>query len=232
VVLPKRLTIHGSGYYLDGGTTILQGTDDEGREHSIMLVQHAFPQAGLSLNAIPGRLYFDGRLISMRSELEAQVVQLLRTAEVRYVEPVGSEFVQDLRTQLSPKALILGDDIRQVLSRGPEENMRAHSAAIVQFVLSDDYFRFAERVEQAADSTLYTVWVGDAPAERSRTLVRLGRILGIGLQGAREFLDRGTPLAENISATEAAKLLERYAPEKLSLRIEPAFRWQRINTSQ
>lgn len=232
MVLPKRLTIHGSAYFLDGGTTILQATDDEGREHSIMLVQHAFAHAGLSLNAIPGRLYFDDRLIPMRSELEAQVVQLLRTAEVRYVAPVGSESNQDLRTQLSPKALILGDDIRQVLSRGPEENMRAHAAAMVQFVLSDEYLHFVERVEQATDSTLYTIWAGDAPEERSRTLVRLGRILGIGLQGARELLDRGTPLAENISATEAAKLLERYGSEKLSLRIEPAFRWQRINTSR
>jgi hypothetical protein len=213
-------------YFLDGGTTILRATDDAGREHGIVLVQHAFPQAGPSQDAIPGRLYFDGELISIRSELEAQVVRLLRTAEVRYIKAAEPEPDQGERIQLSPNALILGDDIRQVLSRGPEENMRAYLAAIVQFVESEEYLRFAERAEQAADQTQYTVWVACEPASRNQTLVRLGRVLGFGLKGAQEFLDRDAPLAENVPALEVSALIDRYSSEKLRLRIEPDFRWR------
>lgn len=212
-------------YFLDGGTTILRATDEAGRGHGIVLAQHAFPQAGPCRDAIPGRLYFDGELISIRSELEAEVVRLLRTAEVRYIKAAEPEPDQGEPIQPSPNALILGDDIRQVLSRGPEENMHAFLASIVQFVESEEYLRFAECVEQAADQTKYTIWVAYEPTSRNQTLVRLGRILGLGLKGAREFLDRNAPLAENVSALDVSALVDRYSSEKLSLRIEPDFRW-------
>lgn len=188
-----------------------------------MLMQHAFPQANPSLDAIPGRLYFDGHLVPMRSELEFGVLRLLRAADIRYIDPPSYE---GERIQLSPNALILGDDIRQTLIRTPDENLRAQLASIVRFVESEEYVPFAEQVEQAADPTRYAVWVAWEPESRNQVLVRLGRILGIGMQAARELLDRGTPLADNVTALEVSALVRRYSSQGLVMRTEPEFRWR------
>ena len=91
---------------------------------------------------------------------------------------------------------------------------------------SEAYLLFAERVELAADATRYTVWVAWEPTTRNRVVVRLGRLLGAAVEGAREWLDRGTPIAEGVSAIEVAGLAKRYAAEGLSFRVEPAFRWR------
>jgi hypothetical protein len=222
MMLPKTLTVHNSAFALDGGTTALQAIDEAGREHGVMLVQHAFPEPSPSLGAVPGRLYFDGELVPMRSDLETQLLALLRAAEVRYSGPLPD---QGERIQLSPNAMILGEDIRQVLSRGPEENIRALLAAVIEFVESEAYLRFAERVEQAADKTRYTVWVAWEPATRNKVVVRLGRIVWTGLQGARQMLDTGAPLAEGKTALEVLEMAARYSAEGLALRVEPAFRW-------
>ena len=84
---PTTLALWSSRYYLDGGTTILTGTDERGRERVVMLVQSAF--AGGNTYGIPGRLYLDGKPVPVRSELEASVVASLRAAEVRYNSPEG-----------------------------------------------------------------------------------------------------------------------------------------------
>ena len=220
--LPARLTVHNFVYALDGGTTVLQATDEAGRDRVVMLVQHAFPQPSPSLGAMPGRLYFDGDLVPMRSDLEIGLLSLLREAKVRCSEPRHDQVGG---IQLSPNALILGEDIRQVLTRGPEDNIRALLAAVVEFVESEAYLRFAERVEQAADPTRYTVWVAWDAGIRNQVVVRLGRVLGIGLQAARESLESGVPLAKDATALEVSELAGRYSAEGLSLRVDPAFRW-------
>jgi hypothetical protein len=223
MMIPAKLTVHNSMYALDGGTTVLQATDETGREHGVMLVQHAFPQPNPSLGATPGRLYFDRELIPMRSELEAGILALLRTAEVRYSGPSPE---QGERIQISPNAMIVGEGIRQVLTRGPEENIRALLAQAIRFVESEAYLRFAERVEQAADPTRYTVWAAWEPATRNQVVVRLGRVLGVGLQAARQLLESDAPLAERATALEVSELAGRYSVEGLALRVEPAFRWR------
>lgn len=223
MAFPQRLSIHNSAFALDGGTTCLQAVDEAGREHAVTLVQHAFPQASRSLDALPGRLYFDGELVPMRSALEAEVLQLLRTAEIRYHATLperGETF------QLSPNALIFGEDIRAALTSGPEENMRAMTARIIDFVASEQYLQFAERVEQAADETRYTVRIACDAANRKQALVRLGQADGIGLQAAREMLEQRRPLAENLSALEVSKLADRYRAVGLDVEVEPAFRWK------
>jgi hypothetical protein len=92
-------------------------------------------------------------------------------------------------------------------------------------VESDYYLRYADRVEQAADETRYTVWVACDPANRNRVMVRLGQTDGIGLRAARELLEQGRPLAEAISAVEVSDLAARYRTHGLGVRVEPAFRW-------
>ncbi len=148
--LPASLTIYDCAYALDGGTTVLEARDEAGGERSVVLVQHLFPQPDPSLDELPGRLYFDDELVPLRSELEAQVLALLRQADVRCSDSPtdrGDSFL------LSPNALILSEDIRQVLSNSPEGNLRAMLASVIAFVESDEYLQFAERVKQAADAT-------------------------------------------------------------------------------
>lgn len=215
--------VRNSVYALDGGTTVMRAMDEASREHVVMLVQHSCPQPSPSLEAVPGRMYFDGELVPMRSELERRVLALLRAAEVRYSEPASD---QSERIQLAPNALILGDDNRRMLTRDPEDNIRALLAAVVQFVESYAYVLFADRVEQAADNTHYTVWAAWEPTTRNQVVVRLGRVLGIGLRAARELLDDEKPLAESVSALEVPELAGRYAAEGLALRVAPAFRWR------
>jgi|GEM_PF-1382022 len=223
MALPGRLTIHDSAYALDGGTTFLDATDETGRKHSVALIQHAFPQPDPSLDEVPGRLYFDDELVPMRSELETQVLALLRKADVRFSDSHADEGES---TRISPNALILGDEIRQVLSRGPEDNIRALSSAVVAFVESEEYLQFAERVEQAADTTRYIVWAACEPSARNQVAVRMGRVLGIGLQAAQQLLASGAPLAADKTALEVAEMARRYATEGLPLRVQPAFRWR------
>lgn len=223
MVLPTRLTVHKFAYTLDGGTTVFEATDEVGREHAVMLVQHAFPQPSPSLGATPGRLYFDGEQVPMRSELEAGVLALLRNAEIRYSGPLPEH---GERIQLATNALILSEDIRQVLTRPPEENIRALVAEVIRFVGADAYLRFAEQVEQAEDETRYTVWAAWEPATRNQVIVWLGRVLGVGVQIAREMLERGAPLSEGVSALEVADLSRRYGADGLHLRVEPEYRWR------
>lgn len=202
---------------------MLRAEDESGRGCNITLVQHAFPDPSPDPDCIPGRLYFDGELVPLRSDLECQVLALLRSAEFRCA---GRAPTPDGQPRISPNALILGDDIRRVLTRGPDENLRAQLVEVVRFVESDDYLRFADRVEQAADPTRYTVWPAWEPATRNQIAVRLGRLLGTGLRAGLEMLNRGNPLAEHASAIEVADLAERYSAEGVALRVEPAFRWR------
>lgn len=221
ITLPGRLAVHGFGYALDGGTTWLKTTDETGRERGIMLVQHGHPQPSSSWQAVPGRLYFDGELIPLRSPTEAGIISLLRIADVNYTGAVPDH------PPLPPDAAIFGGgEIRQVLTGAPQESLRMLVDGITRFVESDEYLRFAERVERAADPTRYTVWPMWDATTRNRVAVRLGRVLGIGYPAAREMLDNATPLAEGVSALEAAALAERYGAEGLPLCVEPPFRWQ------
>lgn len=223
--LPLRLTIHNYAYFLDGGTTTLYSTDEHGQGHSMTLVQHAFPRARESLDAIPGRLYFDGQLVAMRSDLERGLLDLLRSAEVRHIEP--SKFLGEWTPlSLSPNALILGEGIREVMTRSAEENIQALAAQIVAFVISDAYLRFVDQVEQAADTTRYRVWLDWDPENRKRIIVKLGQFLGIGLDAARQFLDSDKPIAENITAIEVSELANRYQTTGLRFRIQPEYRWR------
>ncbi|QJW93659.1 hypothetical protein [Frigoriglobus tundricola] len=139
---PSRLVVRDSAYALDGGTIHLRATDERGRELGIVLVQHAFPDAGRSMDAIPGRLYFGSQLVPVRSELEERVLRLLADAEVQAPPPPPP---QPPRKNFA----VIGDDIQVFLSRTPE-NCRAFLRETVEFVRAERYVAFAAEVERAA----------------------------------------------------------------------------------
>ncbi|HEX8911751.1 MAG TPA: hypothetical protein VF796_05285 [Humisphaera sp.] len=221
--LPRRLTLTASQYYLDGGTTVLSGVDEAGRPRAVVLGQRVFPDSRAEFQvATPGRLHLDDTLVPIRSELESALLDLLRRADVRYEAPPEDDAVGP---PISPNALILGQDIRDVLTRGPEENIRALRDQVIDFVASDAYLRFADRVEQAADPTRYTVRPAWDESNRQAVIVRLSRLRGVGVAAARAWLADGTPLAEGASATEVAKLAAKCALEGVTVRVDPPFRW-------
>jgi hypothetical protein len=218
--LPHHLTLYSYAYALDGGTTYLHATDESGREHTVLVVQHSFPEGSPSFDAIPGRVYFDSELVPIRSDIEARVLDLLRNADVRIEPP--PEIPGAIR--LSPNALILGDDIREAMEGG-SGGIRYLVDRAIRFVESDDYLRFPERVEQAADSTLYDLWVDWGETNQKRVLAKLSGVLGVGIAGAREFLAGNRPLKTQVNALDVPALVAKYHAEGLRLRVVPEFRW-------
>jgi hypothetical protein len=187
MTLPTHLIVSQTAIAMDGGTRAVLATDDDGKEHTIVLVQHGFPHRKTATE-IPGRLYFDRELIPMRSDAETEILALLHSAEIGYEDPNLSH--------------------------------------IIQFVESAYYLRFAERVEQAADPTRYTLWLVSEPSARNRTIVKVGKILGIGMKAAREFLDSGKPIQQDLLALGVIDFVQRFENEGLQFRIEPAFPWR------
>src|SRR5262245_12112126 len=142
--LPKRLRVHRSEFYFDGGTVLLPCTDEAEQSHVVMLVQSLFPNGRTF--GIPGRLYFDDEAVPVRSEVEAQLLALLRVAEVRYIPRPGAA---GQRIEPSPNRLILGEDIKEVLAPcEPEEHLQKPLARLIQSVESPKYVTFAAEVDQ------------------------------------------------------------------------------------
>jgi hypothetical protein len=205
---------------MDGGSIALHLLDSDGSKHRVLLVQHAFPSHANGM-ALPGRLYLDDVLISVRSPEEGALLEFLR-------DPVIAA-PSEPTPQRTGGRTVIGEDLQSyfaAVDRSPADALRHLVKQVVEFVGSEAYLRFAERVEQAADPTRYTVWVAWDPGTRNQVVVRLGRVLGIGLQAARESLDRGAPLAKDVTALEVSELAGRYSAEGLALRVEPSFRWR------
>jgi hypothetical protein len=222
---PARLMIHNSAYALDGGTISLQAVDEGGEEHRIVLVQHAHPDSSPSRDAIPGRLYFDGELIPIRSDLEAQLLRLLRGAEIEY-SPADLEEQRGRQIELSPNVLILGEDIRQVLGRSPENNLRGLLGELLSFVESEACLSFAAKVECAGDLTPYDVWVEWEGRDRKQAIVALGSALRLGVKASRELLDGGGLVAQAVPASEVMRLSDQFRASGLDIRVRPEFRWR------
>lgn len=149
--LPTTLILYTGAYALDGGTTILYARDEAGKEHSVRLVQHAFPHPDAPLDRIPGRLYFNNELIAVRSGLEARLLEVLFNAAARVQDNPESA----TGDRISPNTLILGDDIKRVVQGSPEQNLRAMLQSVIDYVASEAYVTFAA---EAAKTHLRVTW--------------------------------------------------------------------------
>jgi hypothetical protein len=150
VTVPKSLTLHDSAYMLDGGTTCLMCTDEAGRQRTITLAQSMFPEPNPLSEYIPGRLYLDDDLVAVRSAEEQDILAALRSAKIVRNSADSSQAGE--RIKLSPNALILGDDIKRVLSSTPDENLRAMLAQVISKVASPDFVTFAAKTAGAKSS--------------------------------------------------------------------------------
>jgi ribosomal protein L7/L12 len=115
--------------------------------------------------------------------------------------------------------------LKSAKSRSPDE-FEQTMTQVIEFVESDEYLRFPERIEQAADATLYDVWVAWDAGNRKYVIVRLSGYLGVGLRAAVEMLEQHRPIAEGITALDVSDLAERYRKAGMSVRVSPEFRWR------
>src|SRR5262245_57254852 len=89
MVFPKLKKIVKETLCLDGGSICLYILDDTDEMHRLELVQHLIPQNSTVHRRI-GRLYFDNRLIDVRSSDEVGLMNFLKTPDVHteYEVPV------------------------------------------------------------------------------------------------------------------------------------------------
>jgi hypothetical protein len=223
-VLSVHITFHNYFYALDGGTTWLRGSDESGNNHIVMLVQHAHPQPSDSLDGIPGRVYWNGELVPIRSPREIDLLRFLRNARVAYLPTPEEQCGTPI--ELAPNALILGEDIRQLLHGRPEENLRSLLLQVVEFVESEQYVLFAQAVEQSADGERYDVYVVAEVSRRKEAIARLSGLMRIGVKAARDLLDQGLPVAKDMTALEVARLASQLHSAGLSVKVKPEYRWR------
>ena len=135
-VLPIRIVVRGCTLRLDGGTIGLNATDEAERQVNIVLATTSPGGFGMT-----GRLYFNGYLVPMRSEHEAQILKLLSEATV--LTP------RTLPRGRGSRMAALGQDIKDFFERDTEDNCRAFIRQILEAVQSKSYLRWATDEEKA-----------------------------------------------------------------------------------
>ena len=205
VKLPAQLTLRDYQYLLDGGTTELSGTDEAGCRHVVALTAHLTPRGA----ADGGRLYFDGELIDIRSDDEAGVLDLLRTATVQgNREPPPAN---------PPNVVVFGDDIKRVMSRSDSENIRELTAQVIEFVDSNRYLEFEEQVRKAKYPARFTVRVKDEPDRRQQIIVWLSRALRLSVVKARKRFDEDRVIGVQVTAVRINAVADLVANDLLEV---------------
>lgn len=79
MAIPKLQEVMRATFALDGGSICLYILDDSGSIHRLELVQHKILRNS-TVERRYGRLYFDDRLIDVRSDDEAAIISFLQAA--------------------------------------------------------------------------------------------------------------------------------------------------------
>lgn len=136
--VPERLTVEATHYFLDGGTTVILGTDESGRQRSVRLTQHMFEQRGGV-----GWLYLDRYRVPRRSDIERAVVRVLRASlEELRARPQGRRpGEQTMAETLAGRGAVLfgSDDIVEMAQISPAERLVRRVSDVLAYVESDQY---------------------------------------------------------------------------------------------
>lgn len=141
--IPLIVTILDGAFATDGGSIFLSVSDPDGNRHSVLLAQHLLPPWGDSNQRKPGRLYFDGVMLEVRSEDEKQIMSALKQAKIRL--PLGRKSGAGAVSARQP-GMIVGEDIRNYYSKieeGPESALIHLVNELIEYVDSDEYVAFA-----------------------------------------------------------------------------------------
>jgi hypothetical protein len=150
--VPSRLVVEKVSYLTDGGTTVIVGRDDQGRERNVTLTQRAFR----GRNA--GRLFFDGYKVPPRGDLERAVLRLLRdwlteTGRQPDAAPPSRRELAELARQRGselverdgalilnyPGGMIVGEDLIRNALLIPGQWLASHVDGVIRQVESADY---------------------------------------------------------------------------------------------
>ena len=126
----------------DGGSISILTQDDEGHKHSVLLSQHLLPPSGFANEHKPGRLYFDGTIVVIRSEEESAIVSALKQAEFESSTSTDKSKTKE-DNQLG---MIVGDDINAYYSKieeGPNAALQHLVSELITYVESEDYVTHA-----------------------------------------------------------------------------------------
>ncbi len=143
--IPERITILDGAFAMDGGSISLRISDPDDHEHSVLLSQHLLPPSGHTGEHKPGRLYFDGRIIEIRSVEEASIISVLRQADV---EIMAAPISRVNAIDTDQHVMIIGEDIKAYYSKiaeGPESALKHLVTELIEYVESKEYVAFAVR---------------------------------------------------------------------------------------
>jgi hypothetical protein len=180
VTFPAQLVIHEAVLTLDGGPVTILATDEYGRDHAVRLTPRALPSPRASTDEVPGRLYYDGAPVPVRSGFEERVLSLLRSADVTDGGPLGNRVGW------------------------------LAAVEVVRFVSSDEYPDFAERVEQATDGGRYDLRVRWDDATFWRAVIQTKQLLGLGMREAVDHVEQRRPVATGLRAPEVVEWARRF----------------------
>jgi hypothetical protein len=137
--LPEIIAILETIHLLDGGTRLILAINPMGELCEIRLNQRV-DTSGTN----PGRLFFNGQLIKVRSTDEARLLQLLKqtaSKPVTFVVPMETEI------RIWPHKIFRGDDINKFLRKPLSEKAREFCEQLVTFVESEEYVRGGTKFE-------------------------------------------------------------------------------------
>jgi hypothetical protein len=149
--IPEKLTLEEGYYFTDGGSTVLIGTAPDGTKHQITLGQHRFLEV-FDPNLIPGRLYFDSQMAPVRSEMEGQVIALLRASEIAADEPPKEENGE--AGEASGPTVVVGDDLKEYYAKiveGKRATIQHLRGELLKFVNSREYVKIAKKMKKKTE---------------------------------------------------------------------------------
>ena len=140
--VPLEVSVLNGAFATDGGSISLLLSDRNGREHNVLLTQHLLPSYGTPGEREPGRLYFNGTLVGIRSEDELAILSALKNA---HIEAPASRKSHADPLDRQP-GMMVGDDIQAYYSRiaeGPEAALKHLVSELAGYVESEEYVTFA-----------------------------------------------------------------------------------------
>ena len=145
--VPLEVSVLSGAFATDGGSISLLLSDRNGQEHNVLLSQHILPYRGTPGEREPGRLYFNGSLVDIRSEDELAIISILKNACIEPQTPRKS-CADPMNRQ---PGMVVGDDIKDYISRieeGPEAALKHLVSRLAGYVESEEYVAFARERRQ------------------------------------------------------------------------------------
>ena len=127
--------IEDCGMSLDGGSIFINGKLENDQKIEIFLPQNKIPE-NFNKEFIPGKLYFNHKLIEPRSALETKIIYKLSNCMIIPKNNTNSDKV------ISKKSIILGKEVNDyftAIEQGPEFATLFLINSLIKFVESKDY---------------------------------------------------------------------------------------------